>query len=129
VSDLDPFAEIRTRIAEITARVQATVPDLGDNRYRLIGKLRADVTWLLDQLAEQTEWAGNLVGLLDAAGKRGDRLAAENERLRHLLDLARPVLAYVGRGRHYVGVEPYPDTAARTALGEWTDTDLAGGGE
>lgn len=31
------------------------------------------------------------------------------------------VLEYVSRGRHYVGVEPYPDFEARRALGRLHD--------
>lgn len=39
-----------------------------------------------------------------------------------LLAEARDVLAYVSRGRGYVGVEPYPDVAARRILAAITDT-------
>lgn len=57
-------------------------------------------------------------GIFDAGVAEGRRQATET------FAGAVDVLGYVSRGRRYVGVEPYPDAAARRVLGDLDDAGL-----
>lgn len=48
-------------------------------------------------------------------------LLAEIDRLNEIIELARPVLQHVSRGRRAAFIDPYPDATARKALGAISD--------
>jgi hypothetical protein len=70
-----------------------------------------DVPGLLDHIA----------GIQRVIDDQEERLLAQAE----LIGLMRPVVEYVSRGRSFVDVGPYPDGAARRALGALNDDGVA----